>query len=73
MLCQSECACLHKTINMVVFFVKSNKIPIQKGEHSCKCTELFLKRKEGIELICLVLLSEYSLWVKQQSLDNDLA
>jgi len=23
MLCQSECACLHKTINMVVFFVKS--------------------------------------------------
>ena len=23
-LCQSECACLHKTVNMVVFFVKSN-------------------------------------------------
>ena len=30
MLCQSECACLHKTVNMVVF-VKNNKIPIQKG------------------------------------------
>jgi len=24
------------------------KIPTQKGEHSCKCTELSLKRKEGI-------------------------
>ena len=24
-LCQSECACLHKTVNMAVFFVKSNK------------------------------------------------
>ena len=39
-LCQSECACLHKTVNMVVFFVM--KIPTQKGEHSCKCTELSL-------------------------------
>jgi len=25
------------------------KIPTQKGEHSCKCTELSLYRKEGIE------------------------
>ena len=24
-LCQSECACLHKIVNMVVFFVKSNE------------------------------------------------
>ena len=24
-LCQSECTCLHKTVNMVVFFVKSNE------------------------------------------------
>ena len=24
-LCQSECACLHKTVNTVVFFVKSNE------------------------------------------------
>jgi len=23
-LCQSECACLHKTVNMVIFYVKSN-------------------------------------------------
>ena len=28
------------------------KIPTQKGEHSCKCTELSLKRKEGIHRIC---------------------
>jgi len=24
-ICQSECTCLHKTVNMVVFFVKSNE------------------------------------------------
>ena len=30
-LCQSECACLHKTVNMVVFFVKSNKNTYPKG------------------------------------------
>ena len=46
---QSECACLHKTVNMIVFFVKSNKkIPTKKGEHSCKCTELSLLQKDGI-------------------------
>jgi len=32
---------------MVVFFVKSNENTTQKGEHSCKCTKLSLKRKEG--------------------------
>ena len=30
-LCQSECACLHKTVNMVVSFVKSNENSYQKG------------------------------------------
>jgi len=30
-LCQSECACLHKTVNMVVFFVKSNENTYTKG------------------------------------------
>jgi len=49
-LCQSECACLHKTVNMVVFYIKHYlKYLPQKEEHSCKCTELSLKRKEGIE------------------------
>ena len=28
---QSECACLHKTVNMVVFFVKSNEKTDRKG------------------------------------------
>ena len=43
-LCQSECACLHKTVNMVVFFVKSKEngralmpmyrvVPITKREY----------------------------------------
>jgi len=30
-LCQSECTCLHKTVNMVVFFVKSNEHTYPKG------------------------------------------
>jgi len=29
--CQSECACLHKTVNIVFFFVKSNKNTYSKG------------------------------------------
>jgi len=44
-LCQSECTCLHKTFNMVVFFGKVMKILTQKGEHSCKCTEWSLVRR----------------------------
>ena len=48
-LCRSEYVCLHKTVNMVVFFTKKiMKIPTQKGEHLYKCTEFSLKRKEGI-------------------------
>ena len=31
MLCQSECACLHRTVNMAVFFVISNKNTYPKG------------------------------------------
>ena len=30
-LCQSECACLHRTVNMVVFFVKSTENTYPKG------------------------------------------
>ena len=29
--CQSECACLHKTVNMVVFYVKCNANTYLKG------------------------------------------
>ena len=56
-LCLSKCACLHPTIKMVVFFKNIMKIPTQKGENSCKCTELSLKRKEGI--VCLTVLCIY--------------
>ena len=37
-LCQSECAYLHKTVNMVDVLVKGNENTYQKGEHSCKYT-----------------------------------
>jgi len=30
-LCQSECTCLHKAVNMVVFYVKSNENICLKG------------------------------------------
>ena len=30
-LCQSECACLYKTVNIVVFFVNSNENTYPKG------------------------------------------
>ena len=30
-LCQSECICLHKTVNMAVFLVKSNENTYPKG------------------------------------------
>ena len=45
-LCQSECACLHKTVNMVVFFVKSNENTCTEREsthanvHSCPFNEM---------------------------------
>jgi len=39
-LCQSECACIYQTVNLVVFFTKIMKIHTQKGEHSHKCIEL---------------------------------
>jgi len=31
LLCQSESACLHKTVNMIVFFVKGNENTYPKG------------------------------------------
>ena len=46
-ICQPECAWLYKTVNMVVFFVKTNENTYQKGEHLCKCTKLSLKQKSG--------------------------
>jgi len=38
---QSECPCLHHTVNFSfrLLLQKIMKIPTQKGKHSCKCTE----------------------------------
>ena len=30
-ICQPDCACLHKTVNMEIFYVKSNEITYPKG------------------------------------------
>ena len=46
-LCQSECAFLHKTVNTVVFFVKSNENTSQKGEHSWKMYRVVPLTKRG--------------------------
>jgi len=41
----SECACLHKTVNMVVFLLKVMKIPTQKGEQNVQSFH-YNKKKE---------------------------
>jgi len=33
-ICQSECACLRKTVNLVVFFVKSNENTKRESTHA---------------------------------------
>ena len=46
-LCQSECACLHKTINMVAFFVKSNENTYPKGRALMQIYRVVPKTKRG--------------------------
>ena len=41
------CPCLYKT-RLSYNILKIMKISTQKGDHSCKCTELSLKRKRGM-------------------------
>ena len=46
--CQSECTCLHKTVNMVVFFTKkiTKYLPKRESNHanvqSCRSNEISL-------------------------------
>jgi len=47
MLCQSEWACLHKTVNMVVFFVKSNENTYPKGRELMQMYRVVLIQKRG--------------------------
>ena len=46
-LCQSECACLHKTVNMVVFFVKNNENTYPKGRALMQMYRVVPKTKRG--------------------------
>ena len=46
-LCQSECACLHKTVNMVVFFVKSNENTYTKGRALMQIYRVVPNEKRG--------------------------
>jgi len=54
--CQLECACLHQTVNMIVFFIKIMKIATHKGEHLCKCTRVVPQTKRGKMLLLNVLI-----------------
>ena len=47
-ICQSECACLHKTVNMVVFFVKSNENTYPKGRALMKMYRVVPITKEEV-------------------------
>jgi len=47
-LCQSECASLKQTVNMLFFILKIIKIPTSKEETLMQCTELLLIYKERI-------------------------
>ena len=46
-LCQSECACLHETVNMVVFFVKSNENTYPKGKTLMQMYRVVPRTKGG--------------------------
>jgi len=45
--CQSECACLPKTVNMVVFFVKSKENTYTKGRALIQMYRVVPKMKRG--------------------------
>ena len=49
-LCRSECACLHKTVNMVVFFVKSNENTYLKGRAFMQMYKVVPQTTRGIGL-----------------------
>jgi len=45
--CESECACLHKTVNMVIFFVKSKENTYTKGRALIQMYRVVPKTKRG--------------------------
>ena len=48
--CQSECACLYKTINMVVFFVKSKENTYPEGRALLQMYRVVPKTKREFKL-----------------------
>ena len=46
-LCQSECACLHKTVNLIVFLVKSNETTYPKGKAFMQMYRVVPIKKRG--------------------------
>ena len=48
-LCQSECICLHKTVNRDIFFVRSNENTYPKLQ-MYKCTVFPITKKENTPL-----------------------
>ena len=47
-LCQSECACLHKSVNIAVFFVGSNENTYPKGKALMQIYKFVPQTKRGI-------------------------
>jgi len=46
--CQSECACVHNTVNVAVFFVKNNENTYQKGRAFMQIYRVVPITKRGI-------------------------
>jgi len=59
-LCQSECACPHKTVNVAVFFDKSNKNNYPKGRALKQMHRVVPQTKRG------------DLWLKDGCLSHGL-
>ena len=71
--------CLHKTLDIVVVLKCNENTYLKRGEHSCKCTYLSLKRNKGIspepkqlcEHVDMILLflkvywTEFTQWVQK--------
>jgi len=52
-LCQSECACLHQTVNMVVFFLKINENTYPKVRELMQMYRVVPQTKRGT-ILCKV-------------------
>jgi len=63
MLSQSECACLHKTVNTLVFCVKSNENIYPKGRALMQMYRVVPISKEGISTVLIAhLVTKCSGW-----------